>query len=113
MFRSLLNVIQRLPVCLEPITCDPSVTWCKNGGTCLDVSNNATSNDYYVCECLPGWEGVHCELDVDECGSNPCLNGGTCAHGINSYQCFCNIGYHGENCEYGINQITFCLKKCT
>lgn len=64
------------------------------------VSDDPDSSDYYVCECVDGWEGTHCELDFDECANNPCQNGGTCQHGINSYQCSCAIGYHGQNCEY-------------
>ena len=31
----------------------------------------------------------------------PCLNGGTCTDGINSYNCTCAAGYTGENCEIG------------
>ena len=95
------TAVSQFAVFLETSTCDPTIPWCRNGGTCVDVSNNATADDYYVCLCLPGWEGVHCETDADECASNPCANGGTCTHGVNSYQCFCDLGYHGKNCEYG------------
>lgn len=27
---------------------------------------------------VPGFEGNHCELDVNECGSSPCFKGATC-----------------------------------
>ena len=37
--------------------------------------------------------------DVNECGSNPCKNGGECTDGVNSYTCQCNSGYSGANCE--------------
>eukprot|EP00058_Branchiostoma_floridae_P005497 XP_002590985.1 hypothetical protein BRAFLDRAFT_69464 [Branchiostoma floridae] len=37
--------------------------------------------------------------DIDECSSNPCLNGGMCFNGLNSYVCHCHTGYGGDNCE--------------
>ena len=39
--------------------------------------------------------------DVNECGSNPCENGGTCDDGMNEYRCHCVEGYIGANCETG------------
>ena len=40
-------------------------------------------------------------LDINECDSSPCQNGGTCNDGINSYTCTCVPGYTGGNCEIG------------
>ena len=40
-------------------------------------------------------------LDVDDCASSPCQNGGTCSDAINSYTCICAPGYAGSNCEIG------------
>ena len=40
-------------------------------------------------------------VDIDECDSNPCQNGGTCNDGINSYTCDCIPGFNGTNCENG------------
>ena len=40
-------------------------------------------------------------LDVDECESNPCKNGGICEDGTNSYTCICLPGYTGHDCETG------------
>lgn len=39
--------------------------------------------------------------DVDECHSNPCLNGATCLDGVNSFTCLCLPSYSGELCEQG------------
>ena len=44
-------------------------------------------------------------LDVDECESNPCQNGGTCEDGVGAYSCTCIAGYTGENCETGMQII--------
>ena len=40
-------------------------------------------------------------LDIDECASFPCENGGTCSDGVNSYSCKCKLGYAGKDCETG------------
>ena len=39
--------------------------------------------------------------DIDECSSNPCLNGATCTDAVNSYTCACVAGYTGTHCETG------------
>lgn len=33
--------------------------------------------------------GTHCEVDINECYSNPCKNGATCEDAANSYRCHC------------------------
>ena len=38
-------------------------------------------------------------LDVDECTSSPCYNGGTCIDQVNSFRCDCVPGYGGPVCE--------------
>ena len=38
-------------------------------------------------------------IDIDECSSNPCENGGTCIDGDNWYMCDCPTGFNGGNCE--------------
>ncbi len=42
-----------------------------------------------------------CLSDIDECLSNPCVNGGTCRDRADGYNCFCAPGYTGVNCETG------------
>lgn len=39
--------------------------------------------------------------DIDECQSNPCLNGATCLDGVNSFTCLCLPSYTGDFCEQG------------
>ncbi|XP_006881894.1 PREDICTED: coagulation factor IX [Elephantulus edwardii] len=41
-------------------------------------------------------------VDGDQCDSNPCLHGGMCKDGINSYECWCQPGFEGKNCELDV-----------
>ena len=40
-------------------------------------------------------------LDMDECSSNPCMNGASCQDGMGSYSCSCKDGFFGSHCETG------------
>eukprot|EP01050_Picozoa_sp_SAG11_P008191 SAG11_NODE_709_length_7645_cov_51.686059_2_plen_1938_part_01 len=50
-----------------------------------------------------------CDIDVDECLSNPCRNGATCTESVeaavslHSYQCTCVAGFANGFCEYDYN----------
>ncbi|CAF1130948.1 unnamed protein product [Adineta steineri] len=48
--------------------------------------------------------GPHCNLQYDECNSNPCLSDGTCApnydmSGEASYICICSQRFYGNQCQ--------------
>lgn len=47
---------------------------CVNGATCMNTGQGS-----YTCTCRPGFTGVNCELEVRECDSSPCKNGGLCS----------------------------------
>ena len=40
-------------------------------------------------------------LDINECESNPCENGGTCTDMDYGYRCSCKSGFTGSECETG------------
>ncbi|XP_037391640.1 cadherin EGF LAG seven-pass G-type receptor 3 isoform X3 [Pygocentrus nattereri] len=52
------------------------------------------------CRCPPGFTGDYCEIEINLCYSNPCLNGGVCARREGGYTCICREDYTGERCEF-------------
>ncbi|CAH0559053.1 unnamed protein product [Brassicogethes aeneus] len=74
---------------------------CFNGALCEVSQTTGVAS----CICEPGFIGEKCEINVDECASNPCVNGGICNDGINNFTCDCtNTGYHGRMCQLDINE---------
>ncbi|KAM3911904.1 protein crumbs homolog 1-like isoform 2-T2 [Leptodactylus fuscus] len=69
---------------------------CQHGGECKDLFNS------FSCTCLTGWEGIHCELNIDDCQSSPCVHG-VCYDLVNDYRCNCSSGFTGRNCEVNVD----------
>ena len=38
-------------------------------------------------------------IDIDECASIPCQNGGRCVDQVNMYTCYCASGFQGIACQ--------------
>jgi hypothetical protein len=68
---------------------------CQHQGVCREDSGASSG---FTCACKPGWAGTTCEIDIDECASSPCENGGACEHRIDSFKCSCLVGFRGETC---------------
>jgi len=86
-----LGVIQEIhKVCVQAAPCDAAP--CQNQGVCTNTANN------YTCTCSPGYEGVNCQVNIDDCNGT-CLHGGTCTDLVNGFECSCPFGYSGTRCE--------------
>lgn len=80
----------------DPVTgsCVFPAIACPTGQSC-NPANGA-------CACAPGYTGPQCDINIDECESNPCLNG-DCIDGENRYDCACFPGWTGINCDVNID----------
>jgi hypothetical protein len=72
-----------------------------------DVSiYNRTTFD---CNCISGYDGLHCELVSDMCKNITCENRGRCFSSLLSWSCECLSSslYSGKYCEYESAQLKF------
>ena len=118
---------------------------CENGAGCTDSSlggwdGRPVAADAFSCACLPGWsnglcaydftseytsacnvtEGGACDEDLDECLSNPCVNGGGCSDStvnssvpINAFSCACAAGYSHGFCAYTFSESLPIRQECS
>jgi N-acetylglucosamine-6-sulfatase len=80
-----------------PLPCASSP--CQNGATCTDMPVYT-----YQCTCPAGYTGTNCEIDINECDSNPCVHGTCSTPNVASYQCTCDAGWTGTNCNQDIDE---------
>ena len=71
---------------------------CTNGGSCVQLFDNP---ERHRCYCPPGFTGLNCESDINECEMEPCGNrlGVRCENTIGSFNCHCPDGLSGQFCS--------------
>ena len=83
--------VRRLRLELGPTTTVWGDGGCHGRGLC-DVEVGS-------CRCFAGFAGLDCEVEVNECSSTSCLNGGACTDRAGSYSCSCGADWGGRDCE--------------
>lgn len=86
--------------------CQPSP--CVTGNTLRCDSTTAGA----VCVCNAGYSGSTCQHNINECASNPCING-KCTDRVNAYECTCNTGYAGTNCNAQVDNCNIPSYPCS
>lgn len=75
---------------------------CNPEGTemCIDEDNK------FTCKCREGYSGNLCQVNIDDCSSQPCLNGATCRDDVGKFECTCLPGWAGLRCENDVGSCT-------
>ena len=47
----------------------------------------------YTCQCVVGYTGSTCEVDIDDCESTTCPSSSMCVDGVNTFECICLPGF--------------------
>lgn len=79
------------------IACLQYILYLFSDGRCIDEING------FKCVCENGFAGPYCEINVDDCGNNPCKNDGVCIDKVNDFECRCMAGFVGELCETNVD----------
>ncbi|KAH8032785.1 hypothetical protein HPB51_001863 [Rhipicephalus microplus] len=75
-------------------------SWNRNTSYVQTVEGNVCR---YECNCTDtGFEGEHCERNIDDCYPGACHHGGTCEDRVRGFQCHCHEAYEGSSCEIDI-----------
>uniref|UniRef100_A0A8D1CWU4 Delta-like protein n=1 Tax=Sus scrofa TaxID=9823 RepID=A0A8D1CWU4_PIG len=73
------------------------------GKPCLNAFSCKNLIGGYYCDCVPGWMGVNCHININDCRGQ-CQHGGTCKDLVNGYQCVCPRGFGGRHCERELDE---------
>ncbi|XP_008308736.1 EGF-like repeat and discoidin I-like domain-containing protein 3 isoform X2 [Cynoglossus semilaevis] len=79
--------------------CSPNP--CKNDGLCEVITPTRRGDVFseYICKCQSSFEGVHCQINVNDCAHQPCRNNGICRDLDGDFTCQCPSPYVGKKCQ--------------
>ncbi|XP_078283623.1 lactadherin-like isoform X4 [Rhinoraja longicauda] len=83
---------------VEQGPCSPNP--CQNGGLCESISRRGDAFSEYICQCPSGFQGVHCQTNINDCASQPCKHRGKCTDLDSDYSCTCPSPYIGRTCQH-------------
>ena len=90
------------PPGFQPPYCEP-IDYCSLGVCQLNGSQSKGCRNEppgYRCVCKEGYTGPSCNIPIDVCSSQPCLNGGFCqVTKPGAFTCVCPAGFSGHKCE--------------
>ena len=68
--------------------CDSLTSPCANGGTCTPMEPLN-----FTCQCVVGFTGLMCEVNINDCVSATCPTNSMCLDGNNTFECMCLPGF--------------------
>ena len=74
-FKSHLRIAQNFLRLQKTEICWNSICWDHD---LVHITHCFVQAGTYRCSCRAGWSGQNCDIDEDECLSEPCQNGATC-----------------------------------
>ena len=57
----------------------------------------------FICDCMPGYTGETCTIDINDCDPILCSNNGSCTDLVNDFMCAYITGYTDANCMTNID----------
>uniref|UniRef100_A0AAY5K9S6 Vitamin K-dependent protein S n=1 Tax=Esox lucius TaxID=8010 RepID=A0AAY5K9S6_ESOLU len=102
------NIPSDLRSCVKGISnqCHPLPCYKEGYERCIDGHGS------FTCQCKPGWKGVRCEEDIDECldPEYPAGCNQGCHNNPGSFRCLCEDGYrYSSNDQMHCTDINECL----
>ena len=77
------------------------------------VTCNPADGSQSRCQlCEPGYQGTICNVEIDECRSEPCQNGGICSDLLADFSCECATGWTGKDCSVDVDECLVELDDC-
>ena len=83
---------------------------CTSNGRCVLKEDSLPGSGDFECLCNFGFNGSLCEIDLNYCVSNPCING-TCILDGDGFYCNCSDEFEGGLCEIEKPSLK-CNKNC-
>ena len=53
----------------------------------------------FTCDCIAGYTGGMCDVNINDCESDPCQNGGSCNDEVDGFVCDCISVFTGDTCD--------------